>query len=523
MKPNSLQNCRRNSSRLSPDHSVESFFKSPVAFFWIVLHGLCCVVSLILGFRFSRLIFLLIFSVSGNSPDAGAYRWGSKFVGIQHLNNEYADSSRVPDPDPSSASVRSLNESALGLGLGSKSSRVHVGRHGILIRPWPHPDPVEVVKAHKLLERVQQEQRKIYGVKDWRTVIVITPTYVRTFQSVHLTGLMHTLMLVPGKVVWIVVEAGGVSNETSRLVSSSGVEVIHVGFGQRMPVSWEGRHRMEARMRIEGLRIVRERMLDGIVMFADDSNTHSLELFDEIQSVKWFASLSVGILAQPGNSEISQMDEQGQRKTNLNDDKDGNIPLPVQGPACNSSGNLVGWHTFNSIPYAQQSARFIDDASMVLPRRLEWAGFVLNSKIIWKNSEKPSWVRRWDEWIVDVNAVESPLSLLNDDSFVEPLGRCGRRILLWWLRVEARADSKFPPGWLIDPPLDIVVPAKHTPWPDPPPPAPVHLTTTDGNPTLTEKQVKSGKSSRSRRHKRKREARTEAQQVSQVSDRDGTN
>ncbi|CAN6874302.1 unnamed protein product [Brassica oleracea] len=35
---------------------------------------------------------------------------------------------------------------------------------------------------------------------------------------------------------------------------------------------------------------VREEKLDGI---ADDSNMHSMELFDEIQNVKWFGALSV--------------------------------------------------------------------------------------------------------------------------------------------------------------------------------------------------------------------------------------
>lgn len=42
--------------------------------------------------------------------------------------------------------------------------------------------------------------------------------------------------------------------------------------------------------------------------------------------------------------------------------------------------------------------------------------------------------------------IESPLSLLKDQSMVEPLGNCGRQVLVWWLRVEARSDSKFPPG-----------------------------------------------------------------------------
>ena len=41
---------------------------------------------------------------------------------------------------------------------------------------------------------------------------------------------------------------------------------------------------------------MREERLDGIVMFADDSNMHCMELFDEFQRVKWIGAVSVGIL-----------------------------------------------------------------------------------------------------------------------------------------------------------------------------------------------------------------------------------
>ncbi|GFQ02818.1 probable beta-1 4-xylosyltransferase irx14h [Phtheirospermum japonicum] len=231
------------------------------------------------------------------------------------------------------------------------------------------------------------EQRSQYGIKSPRTVIAITPTYVRTFQTLHLTGVMHSLMNVPYDLVWIV-----------------------------------DRHKLESSMRLHALRIflkihriVREKRLDGIVMFADDSNMHSLELFDEIQNVKWLGAVSVGILAHVG------------------------------GPACNSSNQLVGWHVFDTLPFVETSARYIGDRAVVLPRKLEWAGFVLNSRLVWEETgDKPVWVKEWEEVDRDGEDLESPLSLVKDTSVVEPLGSCGRKVLLWWLRVEARADSKFP-------------------------------------------------------------------------------
>lgn len=31
--------------------------------------------------------------------------------------------------------------------------------------------------------------------------------------------------------------------------------------------------------------VIRERKMDGVVVFTDDSNVHSMELFDEVQKV----------------------------------------------------------------------------------------------------------------------------------------------------------------------------------------------------------------------------------------------
>ncbi|XP_047949908.1 probable beta-1,4-xylosyltransferase IRX14H [Salvia hispanica] len=471
---------RSNSSPL--DATVDGAIKSPATIFWLFLHGLCCLISLVLGFRFSRLVFFLLFSASPSPSTTTIY-------------------SALRTTLPAISSPQERNVSADGGG-----SRVVVGRHGILIRPWPHPDPAEVMKAHRIIERVQAEQRSQYGVKNPRTVIAITPTYVRTFQTLHLTGVMHSLMNVRYDLVWIVVEAGGTTNETASLIAKSGLKTIHIGVDGKMPLLWEDRHKFESRMRLHALRIVREKKLDGIVMFADDSNMHSLELFDEIQNVKWIGAVSVGILAHSGGSEEgdllmqeSDADEKDEKKSQI----------PVQGPACNASGNLAGWHTFDTQPFLERSAIYIGDRAVVLPRKLEWAGFALNSRLVWEDVEgNPVWVKDLLEIGKDGEDIESPLSLLKDTSVVEPLGSCGRKILLWWLRVEARADSKFPASWIIDPPLDITVPAKRTPWPDAPPELPSYVEKVTTIPENTEKRpAKSGsKRKRSSRSKRKHNA-----------------
>ncbi|KAF8049138.1 hypothetical protein N665_2285s0005 [Sinapis alba] len=406
---------------------------SPSSIFWLVIHCLCCLISLILGFRFSHLVLFFLFSTS--------------------VTNLYTTTGGVSQLLQLKPLERKTNVTA-------KSSKVVVGRHGIRIRPWPHPNPIEVMRAHQLLQRVQKEQKSLYGVRSPKTVIAVTPTYVRTFQALHLTGVMHSLMLVPYDVVWIVVEAGGKTNETASFIGKSRLKkTVHVGFDQKMPNTWEDRHKVESKMRIQALRIVREEKLDGIVIFADDSNMHSMELFDEIQNVKWFGALSVGILAHSGNadelSSVLKMDQEGK-----------SLLMPIQGPSCDSSGKLVGWHVFDTQPYATKSGAYVDEKAAVVPSKMEWSGFVLNSKLLWEESVdgKPIWVKQNINMLDDDN--DSPLSLVKDPSMVEPLGSCGRNVLLWWLRVEARADSKFPPGWIIKSPLDITVPSKRTPWTD---------------------------------------------------------
>ncbi|KAE8665945.1 putative beta-1,4-xylosyltransferase IRX14H [Hibiscus syriacus] len=198
--------------------------------------------------------------------------------------------------------------------------------------------------------------------------------------------------------------------------------------------------------------------LDGIVMFADDSNVHNMELFDEIQNLKWFGAVSIGMLVKTANA-----DETADRKNNEED----NYLFPVQGPICNAPGMLIGWH-------AGKTGVHIGDRATVSPRKFEWSGFVLNSRLLWKDGgENPDWIKDIDTLDGDI---DNPLGLIKDHSMMEPLGSCGRRVLVWWLRVEAHADSKFPPSSSymmdFDPHSDISIPSERTRSTDAPPELP---------------------------------------------------
>lgn len=64
--------------------------------------------------------------------------------------------------------------------------------------------------------------------------------------------------------------------------------------------------------------------------------------------------------------------------------------------------------------------------------------------------------------------------------------------------------------WIIDPPLEVTVPAKHTPWPDAPPELPSHekVISIQENTEKRAMKTRATRSKRSSRSKRKREARS---------------
>lgn len=72
--------------------------------------------------------------------------------------------------------------------------------------------------------------------------------------------------------------------------------------------------------------------------------------------------------------------------------------------------------------------------------------------------------------------------------------------------------------WVIDPPLEIVVPAKRTPWPDAPPDLPYQRIANEGGHVEkhVSKKVRSSRSKRSSRNKKKHETHVDTQ-VSEMS------
>ncbi|ROL49584.1 Galactosylgalactosylxylosylprotein 3-beta-glucuronosyltransferase 2 [Anabarilius grahami] len=114
-------------------------------------------------------------------------------------------------------------------------------------------------------------------------IYAITPTYSRAVQKAELTRLANTFRQVP-QFHWIVVEDSNSHTElVSRFLARSGLRYTHLNvFTPRrfkrtgMPRATEQRN-----LALGWLRGHRASKDKGVVFFADDDNTYSLELFEE--------------------------------------------------------------------------------------------------------------------------------------------------------------------------------------------------------------------------------------------------
>lgn len=125
------------------------------------------------------------------------------------------------------------------------------------------------------------------------TIHIITPTYSRPVQKAELTRLANTLLHVPN-LHWILVED---SQRRTALVSSllqeTGLNYTHLNVEtpRNYKIRGDTRDPRIPRGTIQrnlGLRWLRETFSSnntqpGIVYFADDDNTYSLELFEEVR------------------------------------------------------------------------------------------------------------------------------------------------------------------------------------------------------------------------------------------------
>ncbi|KAG7516509.1 hypothetical protein JOB18_033186 [Solea senegalensis] len=184
------------------------------------------------------------------------------------------------------------------------------------------------------------------------TIHVITPTYSRPVQKAELTRLANTLLHVPN-LHWILVED---SHRRTPLVSHLLQETrlnythLNVETPRNYKVRGDIRNPRIPRGTIQrnlALRWLRETLsintsLSGIVYFADDDNTYSLELFEEMRDTQ---KVSVWPVAFVGG-------------------------LRYESPKVNALGKVYGWKTVFDPhrPFAIDMAGFAVNLHLILSK-----------------------------------------------------------------------------------------------------------------------------------------------------------
>ncbi|CAL9694205.1 unnamed protein product [Knipowitschia caucasica] len=163
-------------------------------------------------------------------------------------------------------------------------------------------------ELHTLQQIMQRKESKQQDTGHLPPIYVITPTYARLVQKAELTRLLHTFLLVPA-LHWILVEdAPHKTSLVSNLLKSSGLSYTHLNMLtapqrklQEGEPNWLKPRGVEQRN--EGLRWLREdrpstggASEQGVVYFADDDNTYSLQLFQEMRSTQKVSVWPVGLV-----------------------------------------------------------------------------------------------------------------------------------------------------------------------------------------------------------------------------------
>nr|XP_009303872.1 galactosylgalactosylxylosylprotein 3-beta-glucuronosyltransferase 1-like isoform X2 [Danio rerio] len=185
------------------------------------------------------------------------------------------------------------------------------------------------------------------------TLHIITPTYSRPVQKAELTRLANTLLHVPN-LHWLLVEDSAQKTPlVSRLLENSRLNYTHLNVetppnlkvqrtkfrNARIP-----RGTMQRNLALRWLRAnIGPRLgQSGVVYFADDDNTYSLELFEEM---RWTHKASVWPVAFVGG-------------------------LRYESPKINSQGKVSGWRTVFDPrrPFAIDMAGFAVNLQLILSK-----------------------------------------------------------------------------------------------------------------------------------------------------------
>lgn len=160
----------------------------------------------------------------------------------------------------------------------------------------PGADPREYCMSDRGIVEVVRTEYVYTRPPPWSdtlpTIHVVTPTYSRPVQKAELTRMANTLLHVPN-LHWLVVEdAPRRTPLTARLLRDTGLNYTHLHVETPRNYKLRGdardpripRGTMQRNLALRWLRetFPRNSSQPGVVYFADDDNTYSLELFEEV-------------------------------------------------------------------------------------------------------------------------------------------------------------------------------------------------------------------------------------------------
>ncbi|XP_056604361.1 galactosylgalactosylxylosylprotein 3-beta-glucuronosyltransferase 3 [Triplophysa dalaica] len=167
-------------------------------------------------------------------------------------------------------------------------------------------------ELQKLQEHIKTSELSKISKPNLHAIYVITPTYARLVQKAELSRLSHTFLHVP-RLHWIVVEdAAQPTPLVTDFLAASGLTYTHLHKLtpkdkklQENDPSWLKPRGAEQRN--EGLRWLRDMgaaaegkeaaaLEEAVVYFADDDNTYSLQLFEEMRYTNRVSVWPVGLV-----------------------------------------------------------------------------------------------------------------------------------------------------------------------------------------------------------------------------------
>ncbi|XP_066582909.1 galactosylgalactosylxylosylprotein 3-beta-glucuronosyltransferase I isoform X2 [Prorops nasuta] len=256
--------------------------------------------------------------------------------------------------------------------------------------------------AHSVLKRLHRiitgvDKDKLNLDENSGVIYAITPTFVRPVQKAELTRLSQTFMHIPN-FHWIVVEDAPLETPlVTKLLADSDLTYTQLAaqtpknykLGRTDP-NWKKPRGVEQRN--AALRWIRDNLKTsdkGVVFFADDDNTYSIKLFNEMLKVKKVGVWPVGLVGG----------------------------LMVEKPICDNATNKV--LGFNSVWKPDR------------PFPVDMAGFAIGLNLLLENRDA------WFSYEVQGGYQESAIlqQLITKDQ-LEPLADCCTKVYVWHTRTE---------------------------------------------------------------------------------------